>query len=147
MTEDDRITQSMAMSVLLESIIRSTYSERSPGDLLPLQWSIMRYLHGCSVQHTSVSYVARFLGLTHAPVSRSVATLKKRGLVKSVDALDAPRGVALTLTQKGHTALQNDPLRRVASAIDLLPKELAKCMARSIEHLVLELSEINEMPQ
>lgn len=147
MIDGNPTVQGMAMSVLLESIIRTTYSEKSPGELLPLQWSIMRYLHGSSVQHASVSYMARFLGITHAPVSRSVATLKKRGLVKSVDSPEAPRGVALVLTQKGHIALQNDPLKRVASAIDLLPEELATCMVSAIEHLILELNELSEASQ
>ncbi len=144
MTKVDRSTQSMAMSILLESIIRTTYSQKSPGELLPLQWSIMRYLNGSSAQHASISYVARFLGLTHAPVSRSVATLKKRGLVESVATPEASRGAALVLTHKGHIALLSDPLKKVATAIDLLPEEMARCLALGVERLTLELNKKNE---
>ena len=147
MTRENGAAKGMAMSVLMESIIRSAYTQRSPGDLLPLQWSILRYLHGCNAQHASISYLARFLGLTHAPISRSVSTLKKRDLVKSVQTPAAARGFALSLTQKGKIVLQDDPLKRVASAIGFLPEEQISCMAQGIEHLILELNATREIPK
>jgi DNA-binding MarR family transcriptional regulator len=147
MTEGLNSEQAKAMAILLENIIRSIYSERTPGQLLPLQWSILRYLKGCETQHASIGYIGRFLGLTHAPVSRSVATLKKRGLIEPVPTSEGLRGSALSLTQKGHDALKNDPLNGIGLALTSMPPDLSIPLKRAVEHLIVAVNKVQEEPK
>jgi len=140
MSFDPPTKQSFATCILLESITRSAYSERAPGQLQPLQWSIIRYLRTCDEEFATVGYTARFLGLSHAPVSRSIATLRKKELLSQFEHPYDARGAVFKLTQKGEGLATIDPLIRVANIIDDLPQGLKADFQLAVEQVVMKIS-------
>ncbi len=124
-----------AAALLIEKIARTMYRDRAPGDTQPLQWSILRALHRAEPQDRTVAWIARYLGLTHAPVSRAVSTLVDRGLVRAAPGRHGGRARRLELTEAGRHKLQEDPIRDVA----LLLREVE---AREFEALTRALTTV-----
>lgn len=132
-------SSSLATSVILENIVRMAYSERAPGHVQPLQWAIIRYLASCEDEFATVGFTARFLGLSHSPVSRSIETLRKKGLVEPHPHPFDGRGGIYKLTQAGRDFAVNDPLRDVAKTIDSLPEALKLDFNLAIEKIIINM--------
>ncbi|WP_162791963.1 MarR family winged helix-turn-helix transcriptional regulator [Pseudosulfitobacter sp. DSM 107133] len=127
----------MAAAVLLERMIRDTYSARHSSEIQPLQWSILRYLARTPEDQRQLRRIAPFLNLTPAPVARAITTLAQRGLVtQSVSAADS-RIKTITLTNLGLEALLEDPIVDVAARIDALPDLERMNFIRSVRTLAL----------
>ncbi len=110
-----------ATATLLDRIGRLTQAECFTDSLRPVQWSALRWLGHNSAGKRTVGSLAEFFGVSHSSASRTVAVLARKGLV-SVDAertKDRTRRIALT--PRGWDALSQDPLRRLARVIALLP--------------------------
>lgn len=131
---------SLAISVILENIIRTAYSERAPGHVQPLQWAIIRYLASCENEFATVGFAARFLGLSHSPVSRSIETLRKKGLVESRPHPFDGRGSIFTLTNAGEEFAVKDPLGSLALVIDGLPEALKSEFQLAVEYIVTNIA-------
>jgi DNA-binding MarR family transcriptional regulator len=115
----------VASVVLLERFIRDIYVDNHSSAIQPLQWSIMRYLARMPDDRCEVRWIARFLGLTRAPVSRAVATLERRDMVSQTISSQDARTKTISLTKLGGETLATDPIFeaveriRVLSEIDL----------------------------
>lgn len=128
---------SIAAAVLLERLIRDTYTARHSSEIQPLQWSILRYLARTSEDQRQLRRIAPFLNLTPSPVARAIITLAQRGLVtQSVSKVDS-RIKTITLTQLGLEALTQDPIVTVASQIEALPERERQDFIRSVRTLAL----------
>lgn len=127
----------VAAAVLLERMIRDTYTARHSSEIQPLQWSILRYLARTPEDQRQLRRIAPFLNLTPAPVARAITTLAQRGLVtQSVSATDS-RIKTVTLTKSGLEALLEDPIVDVAARIEALPLLERKSFIRSVRTLAL----------
>lgn len=142
MTMPDRLPTrtSMATSVILENIVRMAYDERAPGHVQPLQWAIIRYLASCENEFATVGFAARFLGLSHSPVSRSIETLRKKGLVEPHAHPFDGRGSVYKLTNAGEEFAIKDPLGRLALAIDGLPDALKSEFQLAVENIMTNVA-------
>jgi len=142
MTTPDKLpsSASLATSVILENIVRTAYSERAPGHVQPLQWAIIRYLASCEDEFATVGFAARYLGLSHSPVSRSIETLRKKGLVEPHPHPFDGRGSIFKLTEAGGQFAVNDPLGGLALAIDDLPETLKSEFQLAIENIVTNIA-------
>jgi DNA-binding MarR family transcriptional regulator len=131
---------SLATSVILENIVRTVYFERAPGHVQPLQWAIIRYFASCEGEFATVGFAARFLGLSHAPVSRSIETLRQKGLVERQPHPFDGRGSIYKLTKAGEGFMVEDPLVRLALAIDDLPEALRSEFQLAVEKIIISIA-------
>ena len=70
-----------AVARLLEQTARAIYESRGPRAIHAGQWAVLRYLARASKQGRTVGGVATYLGVTHAPASRAVASLARKSYV------------------------------------------------------------------
>lgn len=121
------------MARLLEQTARAIYDARGPRAVHPGQWAVLRYLAGADSDARTVSGVANYLGVTHAPASRAVAALARKNLV-TVRSSDSDRRVRqIDLTESGAALLVKDPVKRLTSAIDELDESRQKEFAQTLE--------------
>ena len=128
----------VAAAVLIEQMIRDAYSDRAPGQMRPLQWSILRCLARTDPAVKSQSWIARFLGITAAPVSRAVHTLERRGLVVLRRRPEDARQTEVVLTDEGHATLGEDPILKIARRFSRLDEEDKIRLKKLIAALALE---------
>lgn len=126
-----------AAAVLVERVAESLYRSKGPGEIQPLQWAIMRCLSRHRSTGVTQSWIVKYLGLTHAPVSRALSTLSRRGLiVQEVTDKDA-RSKILKLSNTGLEQMKHDPLRRLADNMRQIDQQDFNGFSRSLEKLVL----------
>jgi DNA-binding MarR family transcriptional regulator len=137
MGENSDQRSSFAAALLLESIIRRIYSEKSSCEIQPLQWSILRYLDSSPKTGCTVSKISGFLGVTHAPVVRAITTLTKRGLVTQSENPADARSKLLSLTPKGIAKMTSDPILRVVDYLEAQPRLEREQFKKFIRGMVL----------
>ena len=129
-----------AAAILIERIVRSTYPSKHVKEIQPLQWSILRYLQQMPQERCEVRWIASFLDLTRAPVTRAIQTLEKRGLIQQVANAGDKRTKTVTLTAAGIEALKKDPIIKLAKLLELLPPVERKQFERSIREIAFRLA-------
>lgn len=125
---------------LLEQTARAVYDSRGPRAVHAGQWAVLRYLDQAPRQARTVGGVAAFLGVTHAPASRAVASLARKNLVSVQGDGEDRRIRRIELTPDGKALLQSDPVHRLASAIEALSPEKQHDLAGTLEMLYGRLS-------
>ncbi len=101
---------------LLEQTARAVYDARGPKAVHPGQWAVLRFLAGADATERTVSGVADYLGVTHAPASRAVAALARKKLVTVKSSSVDKRVRQIDLTAAGKSLLNKDPVRRLMKA-------------------------------
>jgi DNA-binding MarR family transcriptional regulator len=125
---------------LLEQTARAVYDDRGPRAVHPGQWAVLRYLARAGRQARTVGGVADYLGVTHAPASRAVASLARKKLVE-VEADSEDRRVRrIDLTPEGRQLLDKDPVHRLTSAIAALEDDDRAAFAATLDRLFSQLS-------
>lgn len=106
-------TVSNSLAAQLEQVARSIHTVCFAEGMHPVQWSALRYFARAPEKRRTVSGLARHLGVTQPPASRTVSTLIGRGYLKTeVDRQDR-RSRTVSLTAAGHRLLELDPLLQV----------------------------------
>lgn len=126
----------LAAALLMESIVRSAYSEKHSTAIQPLQWSILRYLSNQTSEIRDIKSICSYVGITTAPVSRAVSTLESKGLVVRGEHPTSKRSVSITITGKGITALQDDPILKIAKKLELLNPTERKAFFKAISQIM-----------
>jgi DNA-binding MarR family transcriptional regulator len=120
---------------LLEQTARAVYESRGPKAIHAGQWAVLRYLARAGRQSRTVGGVATYLGVTHAPASRAVASLARKDLVTVRADPDDRRIRRIDLTSAGRTLLEHDPVHRLTAAIEALSADKQKEFAATLETL------------
>ena len=108
------------LSLLLEQCVRRAYDRDGPAELHPVQWAALRYFERAGSLTRTIAGLARFLGITKGPASRTTNRLVRRGYLRS-EMNEADRRVPLiSLTKAGRKALADDPILRLAESIGRL---------------------------
>lgn len=123
---------------LYEQVARSVYEERGPKAIHPVQWSALRYFQRASSQAGTVSGLAKFLGVTSGPASRAVASLVKRGLIEPRPHPEDRRSMLYRLTATGQQAMTNDPINRLANALQCIDAQ----DKRTFGAVIIKLAEV-----
>lgn len=147
MAEDsDRLPdrRAKAIALLLEQTARLVYDEKQPKDLHPVQWSVLRYLERAGESSRTVAGIARYLGVTSGPASRTAASLVARGLARMESSRVDSRCKVIYLTEPGLAALLHDPLNRCASVLTDLSDEEIAALANALNKLHFHLSDKGE---
>jgi len=132
--------KTVAAALLMERTVREIYTDRSSSAIQPLQWSIMRFLKSAATSDAHVSSISRYLGTSHAPVSRAISTLIRRGLVERDSAPEVSRRSPVVLTLAGMEMLKSDPILKVAERLEELPEDERRSLERALRHLALNTS-------
>jgi DNA-binding MarR family transcriptional regulator len=128
------------IATLIEKTARAVYEERGPRAIHPGQWAVLRFLAGAPHSDRTVGGIAQFLGVTHAPASRAVASLARKDLVQvQIDPFDR-RIRRIDITGGGRELLARDPVQRLAGAISVLPLSDQEALARVLETLYVGLA-------
>ena len=137
MTQDVDEKRLVASIVLLERFVRDIYPAKHSSAIQPLQWSIMRYLVRMPADRCEVRWIAQFLALTRAPVTRAVATLEHRNLISQTTSGNDARTKTITLTNIGVETLATDPILEAAERIRVLPANDLAHFVNSVRSLAL----------
>ncbi len=137
MKQDVENRRLIASVILLERFVRDIYPARHSSAIQPLQWSILRYLARTRAERCEVRWIAQFLGITRAPVTRAIATLESRNLVSQVVSGEDARSKTVTLTAFGVETLGQDPIVVAAERIRVLTKPEQEQFARAVRTLAL----------
>ena len=123
------------LALLLERVVRTIYEGRDQDQLHPAQWAALRYFARAGRLSRTVAGLAKFLGITKGPASRSTNRLAKRGYLFS-EVNEADRRVSFfTLTGAGEKALEADPIFRLAQAISRFDPERKAAFAACLEDI------------
>ena len=85
-------------SHLLRAELRGT---RAPGNLQPIHWSALYYLHICNPYSNTPQGVTEYLGLTKGTVSQTLKVLEQQGFIEKHPDPKDRRSVHLMLTDAG----------------------------------------------
>lgn len=129
----------VAAAVLIENIVRATYTSREPGAIQPLQWSILRFLARVPKEQCTAYMISNFLGITAAPTSRAIQTLVKRGFVRQIRNESDARSFLLVLQRPAVEALKQDPLTKLAECVSNLPEGEKDLFKKSLERIVVRI--------
>lgn len=124
---------------LLEQTARAVYEARGPKAIHAGQWAVLRYLARAGRQARTVGGVATYLGVTHAPASRAVASLARKDYVTVKADADDRRVRKVDLTPAGRALLDRDPVHRLTAAIESLNGDKQKEFAATLETLYSSL--------
>lgn len=120
-----------AVAELFERTFRAIYAERrGPREIHAGQWSILRYLAAASAEDRTAKAIGAWLGVSHAPVSRAVSSLRRRGFVTIQNDEDDRRIRRIHLTAQGREALGADPIHRLYAAVASLPASEHRTFAK-----------------
>tara|TARA_R110002094_G_scaffold109225_3_gene106939 strand:- start:7490 stop:7933 length:444 start_codon:yes stop_codon:yes gene_type:complete len=135
--QESDVKKLIASVVLLERFVRDIYPAKHSSAIQPLQWSILRYLARMPYDRCEVRWIAQFLGLTRAPVTRAVATLEDRNFVSQETSSQDARTKTITLTDLGIATLESDPIMDAADRIRALPEIDQAQFINSVRSLAL----------
>jgi len=124
-----------AVARLLERTARAIYESRGPRAIHAGQWAVLRYLARASKQGRTVGGVATYLGVTHAPASRAVASLARKNYVTVKADTEDRRVRRIELTPAGKALLAHDPVHRLTTAIEGMTDSKQKDLAATLEVL------------
>lgn len=120
---------------MLEQTARAVYEARGPKAIHAGQWAVLRYLARAGRQARTVGGVASYLGVTHAPASRAVASLARKDYVTVKADSEDRRVRRVDLTPAGRALLDQDPVHKLTAAIESLSAEKKKDFAATLETL------------
>jgi DNA-binding MarR family transcriptional regulator len=120
---------------LLEQTARAIYESRGPRAIHAGQWAVLRYLARASKQGRTIGGVATYLGVTHAPASRAVASLARKNYVTVKADTEDRRVRRIELTPAGKALLAHDPVHRLTAAIEGMSDSKQKDLAATLEVL------------
>ena len=132
------IAAARGVAALFEQVGRNIYPDRGPKTLHARQWAALRYFGRAGQRARTVTGLSRYIGITMAPASRSVASLVRLGLLRAEDNQPDRKAVIYELTDHGRLTLGKDPLDLFAQKIAALPPESRQHLTRALE-LLLDL--------
>ena len=125
---------------MLEQTARAVYEARGPKAIHAGQWAVLRYLARAGKPARTVGGVANYLGVTHAPASRAVASLVRKQLVTVRADSEDRRVRRIDLTASGRSLLEHDPVHRLTTAIESLGSSRQQELADMLEILYAKLA-------
>lgn len=87
----------------------------------PAQWRALRYFAAFGVVGGTLSGFASAHAVSVSSASQTVDQLARRGLLSRKPAETDRRAISIHVTDKGRAALNDDPIHRLAQAIDDVP--------------------------
>lgn len=134
------------VSALFAQSSRLIHSLGFAEGLTPAQWSAMRYFSSAPPFSRTMANLARFQGLTLAPVTRTVRTLIEKGYVERRPNPRSKKADLVILTPAGKELLKRDPRSQLSDIIAKLSAEDREAMTGMMRVILQGLLEIG-LPQ
>jgi len=135
MDEMNRIEPAIDAAAQLELVCRIVQGLCRMDELHPAQWSALRYLAKSDKLLRTTNQLAAHQGTNPGTASRTISALMRKGLVTSTVSRSDRRIRTISLTPAGRTLLQQDPLHRVATGLQRLPRETRAQLPGILEEL------------
>ncbi|MCA3561185.1 MAG: MarR family transcriptional regulator [Aestuariivirga sp.] len=119
----------------LERLARVMRAREHEGGMTPAQREALRYLVRANRFSNTPGALTRYLGATKGTVSQTVMALERKGYVAKAER-NARKAVHLSLTEKGLSALGNDPWTELAAEAEELGGKTKRRMQRGLEQLL-----------
>jgi len=107
----------LAAARLIDRIERLSRSGVPVHGLNPAQWDALRYLARANRFSRTPAGLAAYLGSTRGTVSQTLIALEQKGFVMRRASERDRRSIALGLTERGASALDEDPLLAIAGDV------------------------------
>ncbi len=121
---------------LISQLGRIAHGEGFVGGLTPAQWSVLRYVSRANRFSRTVSAFAEFHGTTRGTASQTVKSLVNRGYLIRTRSQRDGRSARLDVTEKGKTALSDDPLEILVGAAQALSPAARMSLESALERMV-----------
>ena len=131
---------------LFEQASRLIHGARFAGGLTPAQWTALRYFAEAPPFQRTMASLARFQGLTLAPITRTVRTLMEKGLVDRHPNPRSKRADLIIVNKSGRQMLGQNPRAQIAEVIAKVPTEDREVLVRSMRTILDGLLELG-LPQ
>ncbi len=135
-----------SMTALLEQASRLMHGARFASGLTPAQWTALRYFAEAPPFQKTMASLARFQGLTLAPVTRTVRTLMDKGLVDRHPNPRSKRADLIIVNKAGRQMLNQNPRAQIAEVLAKIPVEDRVVFVRSLRTTLDGLLELG-LPQ
>ncbi|WP_421981859.1 MarR family transcriptional regulator [Roseibium sp.] len=123
---------------MIDKLLNDAYVDRGPGQISRLQWSILRCLARATPEQKTPTWIARFVGLTLAPVTRALDSLNRRGLIVRTKSASDGRQTTVSLTGSGRQILDLDPLKSLAALISRLPEDQKNQFKQTLQTISIQ---------
>jgi len=131
------------LASLYEQVGRAIYEGEGRSELQPAQWSALRFFQRAGAKARTVSGLARYLGVTMGPASRTANALERRGLLRAEKNPDDARSTLFSLTIEGELQLENDPQMRLVAALETLEDTERDGLSEAVAKISIFLSKID----
>lgn len=127
------------LTQMLDQLTRMIHAQQHAEGLYPAQWVALRYFAEAPEPQRTTTQLARFQGIEHGPVSRTVSTLVTKGLLKRRQSSTDRRSHFLDVTPAGLSLLGQDPLRCVDVSLAALSGEAQHHFGATLQALTEKL--------
>lgn len=141
MDDINRIEPALSAASQLEQVCRLVQGLCRLDELHPAQWSALRYLAKSDKAERTTNMLAVHQGTNPGTASRTISALMRKGLVTSTVSRSDRRIRTISLTATGRALLMQDPLQRVATGLQRLPRDTRDQLPELLENLYRALSE------
>ena len=125
------------ITALLEQASRLIHGSGFTGGMTPAQWTALRYFAEAPLSSRTMASLARFQGMTLAPVTRTVKNLIEKGYVDRHPNPRTRRADLIIVNETGQQVLETDPRSQLLSVIAKVPFEYREHLTLSIR-IILE---------
>jgi DNA-binding MarR family transcriptional regulator len=130
-----------ALAELLDHVFR-TIDSASYGDTLnPAQWSALRFLNKTPSSGRNVKSYAAYHRVSGAAASKTMSSLLRKRLITKVRDPQDSRSVLLSLTTRGETQLEKDPLLALVNAFAALEPDDLNAAATALVQVARDVVE------
>jgi len=130
------------VSALFEQASRLIHGLGFAEGLTPAQWVALRYFAEAPPFSRTMASLARYQGLTLAPVTRTVRTLIDKGYVERHPNPRSKRADLVIVTASGKQLLESDPRARLVEIVSQVPPAEREMLARSMKVILDGLLEL-----
>ena len=138
---EEKMRKTRGIALLIEETIRRLYDDKHPKSLHQVQWSVLRYLSRAGEQTRNQAGLAKFLGITSGPASRTAKALEQRALIESVPNPTDSRSKIYSLTDQGRQELDGDPIDKAAQILADYTDEELMLLARILDDMSTKLGQ------
>ncbi len=121
---------------LVEHLMRRLYGASFTHGLKPAQWNALRYFGRANESARTVTAFARFHATTKSSASQTIGLLVRKGFVKTVPAPDDSRSKRISLTPRGRSLLETDPLTGLTEALASLDERQLMTFVEVVDILI-----------
>jgi len=126
---------------LIAQLGRIAHGEGFVGGLTPAQWSVLRYLSRANRFSRTVSAFAEYHATTRGTASQTIKSLVNQGYLTRTRSERDGRSARLDVTEKGKTALADDPFEILARAAGVLSPTARGSLERALQRMVRHVAQ------